>query len=250
MVQSLRVLIVDGQQAEASYLRRSLNRCRHYAEVAHGEEEALSLMEYCPPDALLVDAELSFLRRFLPQARQMGPPVVIALAPPLDWQRPAMEALALGADAFLVRPVDLEVLIALMEAQLRRLRPSQPGRLALGGLVIDLVAASATTRWGTPLCLTRTEWALLRYLVSNRGRLLRHEELLARIWGPQYQGERHLLHDWMCRLRRKLTAAGLPPGAIETVPGLGYRLRDAISPDEEGAGEARGQKGHARLRSG
>ena len=79
------------------------------------------------------------------------------------------------------------------------------------------------TRDGAPLHLTPTEFALLRELVVNRGKLLTHAQLLRRVWGPGYETETEYVRVYVRRLRAKLEPAGSPP-LILTQPRVGYRL--------------------------
>lgn len=99
------------------------------------------------------------------------------------------------------------------------------GLLRAGGAVIEAAAYSVAGPRGR-VRLTRTEWRLLTQLLASRGQVLTHEEIIDAVWGPQYRDAPRLLHDAMSRLRRRFSAAGLRRELIETVHGIGYRLRE------------------------
>jgi two-component system KDP operon response regulator KdpE len=75
---------------------------------------------------------------------------------------------------------------------------------------------------GEPKYLTRTEWLLLDQLISNAGRLMLYEELLTRVWGPEYRNDVQILRTWVSRLRHKLESDPTNPNLIRTIPKTGY----------------------------
>jgi two-component system KDP operon response regulator KdpE len=129
----------------------------------------------------------------------------------------------------MTKPFSIEELLARINATLRRTRPvapaaaaaSPPEVITVSDLVIDLTSQQVS-RAGQPVHLTPTEFALLRELALNRGKLLSHAHLLRRVWGHGYETETEYVRVYVRRLRAKLETNGVP--LIVTQPRAGYRI--------------------------
>jgi two-component system, OmpR family, KDP operon response regulator KdpE len=154
-------------------------------------------------------------------------PVAIIVVSARGGERDKVTALHMGADDYMTKPFSIEELLARITATLRRTRPQAPPEqvtqiIAIGDISIDL-AGQQVRRKNQPVHLTPTEFALLRELAVNRGKLLTHAHLLRRIWGHGYETETEYLRVYVRRLRAKLEDEGSAP-LILTQPRAGYRL--------------------------
>jgi two-component system KDP operon response regulator KdpE len=140
-----------------------------------------------------------------------------------DRQLDKVGALDAGADDYVTKPFDMGELLARTRAALRRGHAEEPAaRLSFGELDVDL-GRRLVTLSGERVHLTKTEYALIEAMVTNPGKLLTHQWLLRRVWGPSYQEESHYLRVYVRSLRRKLGDRAADPRLILTEPGVGYR---------------------------
>jgi DNA-binding response OmpR family regulator len=137
--------------------------------------------------------------------------------------------LELGADDYVTKPFDLNVLLARIKAVLRRSqRPAasastESAPLVVGDLVLD-PAAHLVTRKGQPVDLSPREFALLHTLALEVGHVVTVDDLLARVWGAEYAGELQAIYVHIRWLREKLEEDPHQPRRIMTVRGVGYKL--------------------------
>lgn len=189
---------------------------------------ALELFESESPDIVLLDLMLPNADGF-ELCRQMRErsTVGIIVVSARGGQNDKVAALNFGADDYLTKPFGIEELLARIAATLRRSRPQEaleasPLRIEAGDLVIDL-DLHLVTRAGEVVHLTPTEFALLRELAVNRGKLLTHAQLLRRVWGPGYATETEYVRVYVGRLRAKLEP-GDGQSLIITQARAGYRF--------------------------
>ena len=150
--------------------------------------------------------------------------VPIVMLTVLAHESDAARALEMGADDYVRKPFGLDEFMARVKAVLRRTGAAAPGaeRLVVGPLVVDEREHQVLLD-GTELLLSRTESSLLAFLVRNQNRILSHDQILERVWGPDYVGAHQVLRVTMSRLRQKLGGGDAP--IIETLSGIGYRLK-------------------------
>src|ERR1019366_735553 len=223
-----KILVVEDDPNIVDLIRSNLAVRGFDTVISTDGVRVLQILETEQPDLILLDLMLPSVDGFelCKQVRERSSVgVVVVSARGGDHDKVA--ALNLGADAYLTTPFSIDGLLNRIMAALRRPRPApaeaQSTRVALGdGLEMDL-ASRQVTRDGTPLHLTPTEFALLRELVVNRGKLMTHAQLLRRVWGPGYETETEYVRVYVRRLRAKLEPEGSPP-LILTEPRLGYRL--------------------------
>ena len=190
--------------------------------------EGIELVEKESPDVVVLDLGLPDIdgMKVLRDIRQFSDvPLIILTARTEDSA--IVQGLEWGADDYVTKPFDSMVLLARVKNVLGRtwmpqLRGNQ-GRIAGGGLVIDLAARQAIVN-GNPVALTATEWTLLSELVRNEGRVLSQQRLAERLWGEGPVESSSAIRSYISRLRTKLGDNPQNPRIILTEYGAGYRF--------------------------
>ncbi|HET8527292.1 MAG TPA: response regulator transcription factor [Gaiellaceae bacterium] len=219
-----RVLVVDDEPQILRALRTSLRGAGYDVETAETGEAALTAAAVNPPDAVILDLVLpdGHGTDVARELRTWSNVPVIVLSVVGD-EREKVAALDAGADDYVTKPFGIDELLARLRAALRRGEPSGEPVLELGELRVDLEKQSVHFD-GRPVQLTPHEFALLRALAREPGKLMTHQMLLREVWGRAYGDESHYLHVYVSQLRRKLERDPARPRYILTVPGAGYRL--------------------------
>jgi two-component system KDP operon response regulator KdpE len=187
--------------------------------------QAIAVIRDRRPALVLLDLMMPELDGFqvLDQLRAFSAVPVLVLTA-RGANRDVVAGLERGADDYLSKPFNLGELAARVRAVLRRSKPEAPAALGVsefGPLKVDFVRRAVAVN-GQDIHLTRNEWRLLEQFARNPGRVISHEELLSRAWGPEFSHDVDYLRVWLSRLRRKLTEAGADPNLIRTASGMGY----------------------------
>lgn len=227
----MKLMVVDDAEEVIEAVTVSFNLQWRETEVlgAHDGEAALDLMQREHPDLVLLDIAMPGMDGYetLRRIRAFSDAPVIMLTA-RDGTLDKVKGLELGADDYVTKPFDHLELLARVKALLRRLDMPQPVSRApsfkLGELSVDFASQQVRLR-DELVGLTSTEYKLLYHLVRNAGRVLRHETLLAKVWGHEYVEEIDYLRVYIRRLRHKLEEYPDYPYYILTERGLGYRFR-------------------------
>jgi two-component system KDP operon response regulator KdpE len=222
-------LVVEDDPNIVDLIRSNLSVRGFDTVVDTDGARALRLLETEDPDIVLLDLMLPEIDGFelCRQIRERSSVAVIVVSA-RGGERDKVTALNMGADDYMTKPFSVEELLARITATLRRTRTSaaasepEPPVITVGDVVIDL-GRQQVTRAGDPVHLTPTEFALLRELVINRGKLLSHAYLLRRVWGHGYQTETEYIRVYVRRLRAKLEGND-GQSLIHTQPRAGYRF--------------------------
>jgi two-component system response regulator MprA len=227
----VRILVVDDDRAVRESLRRSLAFNGYDVDVAGDGAEALERVADQRPDALVLDVMmprvggLETCRRL----RADGDDVAILVLTARDSVADRVAGLDAGADDYLVKPFDLEELLARLRALLRRSSAGQAQddrgeTLAFADLLLD-PGTREVTRGGRQIRLTRTEFSLLELLLRHPRQVLARERILEQVWGYDFPTTANSLEVYVGYLRRKTEAQG-EPRLSHTVGGVGYALRE------------------------
>ena len=219
------ILIVEDDAPLRRALRMALGARDLQVVEASSGEEGLALAAARQVEVVLLDLGLPGMDglKTLTELRRFSEVPVIVLTA-RDQQHDKVSALDAGADDYVTKPFDVEELLARVRATLRRSPTPKSGPTSVrhGELVIDLENRHVMLA-GMPVHLTKTELSLLETLVTNPGKLLTHEYLLKRVWGPAYGTESNYLRVYVAQLRKKLGDDAARPRLILTEPGIGYR---------------------------
>jgi two-component system response regulator MprA len=234
-----KVLIVDDEPAVRDALRRSLAFEGYETALAADGVDALEKTAAYEPDLILLDVlmprmdGLTVARRLRASGRRV--PVLMLTA--RDTVGDRVTGLDAGADDYLVKPFELDELLARIRALLRRNSYAQEhgsgtggegaagsGSLDFADLSMDL-GTRDVTRGGRQVELTRTEYTLLEMFLSHPRQVLTREQILKAVWGFDFEPSSNSLDVYVMYLRRK-TEAGGEPRLVHTVRGVGYVLKD------------------------
>ncbi len=226
---SRHILLVDDDTLMRRSLNFGLQQAGYQATSAENAEDALAIARRDLPDLVLLDIGLpgmdgiEALRFF---RDQMGVPVIFLTARRREIDQ--IVGLELGADDYLTKPINLELLLAHVKAVLRRTdrseAPTPPASLmTIGDLSIDPDAHTVTLGDRT-VDLRPREFALLYTLVQQPRRAFPIDELLTAVWGPEFIGEPQVVYVHIRWLREKIEADPANPRRIISLRGVGYKL--------------------------
>jgi two-component system response regulator QseB len=214
----VRILLVEDDELLGSGICDTLSRARYAIEWVRNGAQALAALRQGGIDALILDLGLPGIDglEVLRRARAGGDmtPVLILSARDAAGQR--VEGLDAGADDYLVKPFDVEELLARVRALQRRLRGAALNLLEHGALRLD-PASFSVVHEGRPVPLQRREFMLLQKLLASAGKVLTRAQLEESLYGWEGNVESNALDVHIHNLRRKLW-----PGIIRTVRGVGY----------------------------
>ncbi len=221
-----RVLVVDDERAIRRFLRASLTANGYHVFEASTAREGLEAAATVRPDLIILDLGLLDLDGIdvTRQLREWSKvPIVILSVRGQDADKIA--ALDAGADDYLTKPFSTGELLARMRVAIRHAaEPADAPVITTGDLVVD-VAHRRITVAGREISLTPIEYALLKTLALNAGKVLIHRHLLREVWGLGYDQDANLLRVNISKLRHKIEPDPARPQYIITEPGVGYRLR-------------------------
>jgi len=226
---SKHILVVDDDALMRRSLAFNLEQSGYKTNTAGNAEDALAMCQRHQPDLVLLDIGLPGMDGLdaLRQIKdQFNTPVIFVTARRRELDE--VLGLELGADDYVTKPFDLDVLLAHIKAVLRRSeRPAQvpvvPAPLVVGDITIDPTAHIVNVA-GTAVELTPREFDLLHTFALQPRSVISTDELLARVWGAEFVGQPQVVYVHIRWLREKLEADPNHPNRILTVRGVGYKL--------------------------
>ncbi|MGH3414231.1 MAG: response regulator [Marmoricola sp.] len=221
-----RVLVVEDEESYRDALSYLLSREGFEVGLAATGPEALAELGRHGADIVLLDLMLPGLSgtEVCRRIRQdSNVPVIMVTA--RDEEVDKVVGLELGADDYVTKPYSPRELVARIRAVLRRgAEPDQSDDVLVADNVRLDAARHVVTVDGEEIALPRKEFELLELLLRNAGRVLTREQLIARVWGPDYVGDTKTLDVHVKRLRGRIEPDPARPRQLVTVRGVGYRL--------------------------
>ena len=224
---STRVLLVEDEPDIAEVMQFNLERAGFIVDVESRGDSALEAIRKRPPDLIVLDLmlpgldglELARILKRDPATARL--PLVMLTAKGEELDR--IVGLELGADDYIAKPFSPREVVLRIKAVLRRRQgvEAEADRIEIGRIRLDTAAHRALVR-GNEIPLTATEFRLLRVLMERQGRVQTRSRLLTDVWGYAEDVDSRTVDTHVRRLRRKL---GAESDRIETVIGVGYRMR-------------------------
>ncbi|MBW4515674.1 MAG: response regulator [Timaviella obliquedivisa GSE-PSE-MK23-08B] len=222
----MKILVVEDDELIAQALRIILSDQNYAVELAQDGQVGLELIEIFDYDLLLLDVMLPRLDgiSLCRQVRSQGHQMPILLLTGRDSKHEKATGLDAGADDYVVKPFDTEELVARVRALLRRANSSTQPLLEWGGLQLDPSSCEVIYQ-DKLLSVTPKEYALLELFLRNNRRVFSCDAILEHLWTYEDMPGEEAVRTHIKGLRQKLKTVGAPATLIETVYGIGYRLK-------------------------
>lgn len=225
------ILIVDDEIQIRRFLQITLVANGYIVHQAETGQDAIKKAGQLRPDLIILDLGLPDMDGLdvLRLIREWSKIPIIILSV-RDSDRDKVYALDSGADDYLTKPFSMEELLARIRVAQRHALPAENEDeiFTTGALRVDLTHRLVTVH-GEVITLSPTEYALLRLMIQNAGKILTHRQILREVWGPEYINETHYLRVYFAQLRQKIEDNPALPKILVTEPGIGYRLTSPIT---------------------
>jgi two-component system OmpR family response regulator len=222
----VRVLVVEDHPEMAELLEQRLREGAFSVDVVRTGEEGVSLAAEYDFDAIVLDVLLPGADGFetCRRIREAGRWTPILMLTARDAVDDRVRGLDVGADDYLTKPFSFSELLARLRALIRRGAPERPATIAIGGLTLD-PSSHEVRRGDAAIELTAKEFALLEYFMRHPGQALTRSRLLEHVWDFAYDGDSNVVDVFVRQLRDKVDRP-FDTSSIETIRGVGYRLRN------------------------
>jgi two-component system, OmpR family, response regulator len=221
-----RLLVVDDEPVILELLAGALRFAGFDVLTAATGAEALRAAAVGRPDLILLDVMMPGCDGFevIRRIHDSGPQIPVIFLTARDTPSDRVAGLSLGGDDYITKPFSLAEVLARISAVLRRSTgEAEPAsRLAIADLELDQ-DSHQVRRAGTEVTLAPREFKLLRYLMTNAGRVLSREQILDHVWDYNFTGDSNIIESYISTLRRKVDTA--EPHLIHTIRSIGYVLR-------------------------
>ena len=228
----MRILVVEDERKVASFIKHGLEEERYIVETAADGVTGLEMAMNNEFDAILLDVMLPGKDGFtvLRELRESGIVTPILMLTARGTTEDRVQGLDLGADDYLPKPFSFEELAARLRSILRRSSPEKTTKMKCADLILDTVSHLGF-RFNKEIELTTKEYALLEYLLKNKNRILSRSTITQHVWKHNFDPESNIIDVYIKRLRSKIEREDGKKPLIQSIRGVGYRLRDVPQDD-------------------
>ncbi|GAB3511371.1 response regulator transcription factor [Spirosoma knui] len=222
----MKILLVEDEERLASFIRKGMSAEGYEVEVAYDGRTGLSFFRKDEYDIIILDVNLPQMNGFelcrLIRSENESVPVLMLTA--LDSLADKSDGFNAGADDYLAKPFEFQELLLRIRALTRRngSKPKQILRLADLELNLD---TKTVTRAGKRIDLTTREYALMEYLMLNKGKIISRVDISERVWSLNFDSATNVIDVYISYLRKKIDK-GFSPKLLHTIVGMGYVLRE------------------------
>jgi two-component system copper resistance phosphate regulon response regulator CusR len=223
----MKILIAEDDGKVAAFLKKGLKEEHYVVEVCPDGEDALFQAQVNEYDLIILDVMLPKKNGFTVcnEIRKGGTLTPILMLTARDQLEDKVRGLQEGADDYLTKPFAFEELLARIKALLRRTQDYKTKLLAVGDLEMDPVSRKVT-RADKSINLTGKEYALLEYLMRNKGRIITQSMIIEHVWDINYDGLSNVVNVYINHLREKVDK-GFAQKYIHTIRGVGYKIDES-----------------------
>lgn len=224
----MRILVVEDEQDLNRILAKTLKAEGYSVDSCFDGVEALDYLKGAEYDAVVLDVMMPRMDGFsvLAQMRADGNETPVLFLTAKDSVPDRVHGLDTGADDYLVKPFSFDELLARLRVVTRKRGGSATNVFTVADLTVD-TASHHVTRAGRTISLSAKEFALLEYMIRNRGVVLSRERIENHLWNYDYSGGSNVVDVYVSYLRRKIDA-DYPTKLIHTVWGVGWVLREEV----------------------
>ena len=222
----MRLLIAEDDRLTADTLAKRLREENYAVDVCYDGNQAWDYLSCAEYDIAVLDIMMPGMDgiSLVEKMRQEGQTAPVLLLTARDAVSDRVAGLNAGADDYLVKPFAFEELSARLRVLTRRNRAAVTNQFQLSDLVLD-ADSRTVTRGGEEISLTSREFALLEYLIRNKGRVLSRAQIEQHVWSYEYEGASNMIDVYIRNLRKKIDE-GRAVKLIHTVRYVGYVLRE------------------------
>lgn len=226
----MKILVIDDEEHILELLKFNLELSGLDVCVSPEANQAIELIGKEKPDLLLLDwmlpkiSGIDILRKIRQDENIYDLPVIMLTAKNMEDDK--IQGLNVGADDYITKPFSIKELMARINTILRRYRVSDKSQsiIEAGNIILNTDQYGLTVD-GHAVDLTRKEFELLKLLMENRGKVLKRDYLLEKVWGYEFYGETRTVDVHIRHLRKKLGLDETSENGIDTIRGLGYKMK-------------------------